>query len=84
MTIKVSGACQCPLSINPYVTAQTAADHTLELLLNEATKWQFDQNLHPTLQGWYRRASSIYWLEMLRRGTAATNHGLDVIYGQSV
>jgi hypothetical protein len=76
---RLSGACTVPP--DPYVTAQCAADHTLRTLLEEATSRQRDPHLHPALRSHYRLSSSVFWLEMCRRGIAQAGDGLDVIYG---
>lgn len=77
---RVSGACFSPLSLDPYATARTAHDHTLRVVLDEATARQRDESLSPEVRAWYRRASSIYWLESVRRGISHAGEGFEVIY----
>ncbi|MCH2240579.1 MAG: hypothetical protein MK041_01310 [Aquabacterium sp.] len=69
-----------PLNLDPYATANAAADHTLRSLLAEATARQRDEHLSPAVRSWYRRASSVYWLECVRRGIANAGDGWEVLY----
>lgn len=77
---RLSGAAMAPLNVDPYVTARTAANDTIRTLMLEATKHQRDEALSPAVRHHYRRCSSIYWLECVRRGIAQAGDGWELLH----
>lgn len=77
---RASGACMAPLFHDPYSTAHAAGNDTLRALLAEATKMQNDPRQPAGARSHYRRCSSVYWLECLRRGLALSGAGWEVLH----
>ena len=69
-----------PLFHDPYTTARAAANDTLLWLLAEATRKQNEPQQPASARSHYRRCSSVYWLECLRRGIAHAGNGWEVLH----